>query len=80
MFLKLRVSLDEAERFNQRAAALGVTVSQLIRDTALHGAVSSPLKNLRPDMNFADWAPCSNTCTQPEIAAGRQKTEKNGGR
>ncbi|MBP7780499.1 MAG: ribbon-helix-helix protein, CopG family [Burkholderiaceae bacterium] len=39
MFLKLRVSLDEAERFNARAAALGVSVSQLIRDTALHGAV-----------------------------------------
>lgn len=40
MFLKLRVSLDEAERFNVRAAALGVSVSQLIRDTALHGAVT----------------------------------------
>ena len=38
-FLKLRVSLDEAERFNARAASLGVSVSQLIRDTALHGAV-----------------------------------------
>lgn len=38
-FLKLRVSRDEVERFNARAAALGVSVSQLIRDTALHGAV-----------------------------------------
>ena len=38
-FLKLRVSPDEAERFNARAAALGVSVSQMIRDTALHGAV-----------------------------------------
>ena len=38
-FLKLRVSPDEADRFNARAAALGVSVSQMIRDTALHGAV-----------------------------------------
>jgi predicted HicB family RNase H-like nuclease len=38
-FLKLRVSPDEAERFSARAAALGVSVSQIIRDTALHVAV-----------------------------------------
>ncbi len=38
-FLKLRVSPDEVQRFNARAAALGVSVSQMIRDTALHGAV-----------------------------------------
>ncbi|MFM1906794.1 MAG: hypothetical protein RLZZ591_471 [Pseudomonadota bacterium] len=39
LFLKLRVTRDEVECFNQRAASLGVSVSQLIRDTALHGAV-----------------------------------------
>ena len=38
-FLKLRVSRYEVERFNARAALLNVTVSQLIRDTVLHGAV-----------------------------------------
>jgi hypothetical protein len=38
-FLKLRVSTDEVAHFNSRASALGVSVSQLIRDTALHGAV-----------------------------------------
>lgn len=38
-FLKLRVSLEEVESFNARAAMLNVTVSQLIRDTALHGSV-----------------------------------------
>lgn len=38
-FLKLRVSRDEAERFSERAASLGVSVSQMIRDTVLHGAV-----------------------------------------
>ena len=38
-FLKLRVSSEEVELFNARAVMLNVTVSQLIRDTALHGAV-----------------------------------------
>ena len=38
-FLKLRVSPEEAQHFNARAAALGVSVSQMIRDSSLHGAV-----------------------------------------
>ena len=52
MFLKLRVSLDEAERFNVRAAALGVSVSQLIRDTALHGAVFVTIERAQAGYEF----------------------------
>ncbi len=52
MFLKLRVSFDEAERFNVRAAALGVTVSQLIRDTALHGAVFVTIERAQAGYEF----------------------------
>ena len=52
MFLKLRVSLDEAERFNARAAALGVSVSQLIRDTALHGAVYVTIERAQAGYEF----------------------------
>lgn len=51
-FLKLRVSLDEAERFNSRAATLGVSVSQLIRDTALHGAVYVTLEKAQTGYEF----------------------------
>ena len=51
-FLKLRVSHDEAERFNQRAVVLGVTVSQLIRDTALHGAVYVTLEKSQVGYEF----------------------------
>jgi hypothetical protein len=52
MFLKLRVSLDEAERFNVRAAALGVSVSQLIRDTTLHGAVFVTIERAQAGYEF----------------------------
>ena len=52
MFLKLRVSLDEAERFNARASALGVSVSQLIRDTALHGAVFVTIQRAQAGYEF----------------------------
>ena len=51
-FLKLRVSYDEAQRFNERAAALGVSVSQLIRDTALHGAVYVTLEKSQAGYEF----------------------------
>jgi hypothetical protein len=51
-FLKLRVSPDEAERFNARAAALGVSVSQLIRDSALHGAVYVTLEKTQAGYEF----------------------------
>ena len=51
-FLKLRVSPDEAERFNARAAALGVSVSQMIRDTALHGAVYVTLERAQAGYEF----------------------------
>lgn len=51
-FLKLRVSRDEVERFNERAAALGVTVSQLIRDTALHGAVFVTIERAQAGYEF----------------------------
>ena len=52
MFLKLRVSRDEVECFNQRAAALGVSVSQLIRDTALHGAVYVTIERAQAGYEF----------------------------
>ena len=51
-FLKLRVSRDEVERFNERAAALGVSVSQLIRDTALHGAVFVTIERAQAGYEF----------------------------
>jgi hypothetical protein len=51
-FLKLRVSRDEVEGFNARAAALGVSVSQLIRDTALHGAVFVTLEKAQAGYEF----------------------------
>jgi hypothetical protein len=51
-FLKLRVSRDEVERFNERAAALGVSVSQLIRDSALHGAVYVTLEKAQAGYEF----------------------------
>lgn len=51
-FLKLRVSHDEAERFIARAAALGVSVSQLIRDTALHGAVFVTIEKAQAGYEF----------------------------
>lgn len=43
-FLKLRVSTDEVECFNARAASLNVSVSQLIRDTALRGGAGVGIK------------------------------------
>ena len=42
-FLKFRVTQPESEAFTLRAEALGVTVSQLIRDSALYGAVEVSL-------------------------------------
>ena len=51
-FLNLRVSRDEVERFNERAASLGVSVSQLIRDTALHGAVYVTLEKSQAGYEF----------------------------
>ena len=51
-FLKLRVSHDEVERFNERAAALNVSVSQLIRDTALQGAVFVTLEKSQAGYEF----------------------------
>lgn len=51
-FLKLRVSTDEVAHFNKRATALGVSVSQLIRDTALHGAVFVALEKSQAGYEF----------------------------
>lgn len=51
-FLKLRVSADEVECFNARAASLNVSVSQLIRDTALHGAVHVTLEKTQAGYEF----------------------------
>jgi len=51
-FIKLRVSQDEVERFNERAAALNVSVSQLIRDTALDGAVFVTLEKSQAGYEF----------------------------
>ena len=51
-FLKLRVSRNEVERFNERAASLGVSVSQMIRDTALHGAVYVTVENTQAGYDF----------------------------
>ncbi|MDI1246584.1 MAG: hypothetical protein PSV24_14425 [Rhodoferax sp.] len=51
-FIKLRVSHKELERFNERAASLNVSVSQLIRDTALHGAVFVALEKSQAGYEF----------------------------
>lgn len=51
-FLKLRVSPDETKQFSERAAALGVSVSQLIRDTALHGAVRVSIEKAQAGYEF----------------------------
>lgn len=51
-FLKLRVSPDEVDHFNQRAEALGISVSQLIRDTALHGAIFVTLEKSQAGYEF----------------------------
>lgn len=51
-FLKIRVSPDEAKCFNARAVALGVSVSQLIRDTALHGAVRVSIEKSQAGYEF----------------------------
>lgn len=51
-FLKLRVTRDEVECFNERAASLGVSVSQLIRDTALHGAVFVTIERAQAGYEF----------------------------
>ncbi len=51
-FLKLRVSPDEVDHFNNRAAALGISVSQLIRDTALYGAVFVALEKSQAGYEF----------------------------
>ena len=51
-FLKLRVSPDEVDHFNKRAAALGISVSQLIRDTALHGAIFVTLEKSQAGYEF----------------------------
>lgn len=51
-FLKLRVSRDEVACFNARATALGVSVSQLIRDTALHGAVFVTIEKAQAGYEF----------------------------
>ena len=51
-FLKLRVSSEEVELFNARAVMLNVTVSQLIRDTALHGAVFVALEKSQAGYEF----------------------------
>jgi uncharacterized protein (DUF1778 family) len=52
IFLKLRVTPDEAELFNQRAQTLGVSVSQLIRDTALNGPVSVTIDKSQAGFEF----------------------------
>jgi hypothetical protein len=52
IFLKLRVTPDEAELFNQRAQTLGVSVSQLIRDTALNGPVSVTVDKSQAGFEF----------------------------
>ena len=51
-FLKLRVSRNEVERFNERAASLGVSMSQMIRDTALHGAVYVTVEKTQAGYEF----------------------------
>ena len=51
-FLKLRVSREEVDRFNSLAAMLNVSVSQLIRDTALNGAVFVALQKSQAGYEF----------------------------
>lgn len=51
-FLKLRVSSHEAALFTARAGKLGVTVSQLIRDSALHGAVKVTIDKAQAGYEF----------------------------
>ena len=43
IFLKFRVTDSESKAFAKRANKLGVTVSKLIRDSALYGAVEVSL-------------------------------------
>lgn len=51
-FLKLRVSREEVASFNARAAILNVTVSQLIRDTVLRGAVFVTIERAQAGYEF----------------------------
>jgi hypothetical protein len=50
--LKTQGFARRSERFNARAAALGVSVSQMIRDTALHGAVYVTLEKSQAGYEF----------------------------
>jgi hypothetical protein len=50
--LKTQGFARRSERFNARAAALGVSVSQMIRDTALHGAVYVTLDRAQAGYEF----------------------------
>lgn len=51
-FLKLRVSREEVESFNARAAMLNVSVSQLIRDMVLNGSVFVALQKSQAGYEF----------------------------
>lgn len=51
-FLKLRVSHEESALFTARAEKLGISVSQLIRDCTLRGAVKVTIEKSQAGYDF----------------------------